>query len=78
MMQVTKQGKDFQKALEVVRVRIERQLRKHSLLEKGEEFDITIYREDEKRMPLSITVWNAVGSNIKGIYYFYNNGQIKG
>ena len=76
-MQVTKQGKDFQKAVEVIQIRIERQLRKYKLIEKGEELDIYLYRNDKNRMPISATVWNPEGSKIKGIHYFYANGQIR-
>ena len=69
----TKQGLEFEKALRVVRTRIEKQLRDNGKLKAGQTFDIDLYR----MTGISANVWNRKRSDILHIYYFHPNGKFK-
>lgn len=74
----TKEGEKFEKALAVVKARLEKQLRLNGKLKESQTIDINIKRQDhgiDREFPIDVSVW--FGDKIIEIHYFHPNGKLR-
>ena len=67
----TKEGKEFEGAIAVIKARIEKQLKLNGKLKKGQAFDVDVSR----RGAIGANVWEE--DNLLYICFFHPNGKFK-
>ena len=67
----TKEGDEFEKAMSVIKARLEKQLKLNGKLKEGQVFDFDVNR----RGGFSVNIWER--DNLLHIHFFHPNGKFK-